>query len=258
MSAVAGLRWWIVGASSGLGRALALEMARAGAEVIASARSADALAALAGEDARIAPLPLDVTDPRSVAEAAARIGAPDGVIYAAGAYEPMRAQDWRLGVAEAVAEVNFIGALTVLSHVVPGMAERGAGRVVLIGSLAGFRGLPGAIGYGASKAALMHLAENLRADLAGSGVTVQQVNPGFIRTRLTARNDFHMPQIMTPEEAARRTLAAIRSGRFSTSFPAPFAWLFTLGRFAPLPLFHALFGGGAKASGRADRKEKKG
>lgn len=237
-----GRHWWVIGASEGLGRALAVELAAAGATVTASARSAERLEALAREVPSITALPMDVTDDAAVVAACAAVGAPFGVIYAAGAYEPMSARAWRPGAAEAMAEVNFTGALRVLSRLVPDMHARGAGRVVLIGSLAGFRGLPGAIGYGASKAALMHLAENLRADLRGTGVRVQRVNPGFIRTRLTARNDFAMPQIMEPEEAALRVVGAIRSGRFSTSFPAPFAWIFTLGRFLPLPLFHALFG----------------
>lgn len=236
-----GRHWWVIGASEGLGRALAVELAAAGATVTASARSAGRLAALAAEVPSITPRPMDVTDAASVAAACAAVPAPFGVIYAAGAYEPMSAWNWCPGAAEAMADVNFTGALRVLAHVVPAMVARGEGRVVLIGSLAGFRGLPGAIGYGASKAALMHLAENLRADLRGTGVSVQQVNPGFIRTRLTAKNDFAMPQIMEPEEAALRVMRALRNGRFSTSFPAPFAWLFTLGRYLPLPLFHALF-----------------
>lgn len=239
-----GRHWWVIGGSEGLGRALALELAAAGATVTVSARSAERLAALASQAASIAALPMDVTDDASVAAACSAVRAPFGAIYAAGAYEPMGARTWRPGVAEAMAEVNFTGALRVLAHLIPAMVQRGEGRIVLIGSLAGFRGLPRAVGYGASKSALMHLAENLRADLRGSGVAVQQVNPGFIRTRLTAKNDFHMPQILEPEEAARRVMRAIRSGRFSTSFPAPFSWLFMLGRFLPLPLFHALFGRG--------------
>lgn len=238
-----GRHWWVIGASEGLGRALAAELAAAGAMVTASARNAARLDALVGEVPSLTALPMDVTDDASVAAARAAHPPPFGVIYAAGAYEPMSARAWRPGVAEAMAEVNFTGALRVLARVVPDMAARGEGRVVLIGSLAGFRGLPGAIGYGASKAALMHLAENLRADLRGTGVAVQRVNPGFIRTRLTAKNDFAMPQIMEPEEAALAVMRAIRSGRFSTSFPAPFAWTFTLGRFLPLPIFHALFRG---------------
>lgn len=234
--------WWIIGASEGLGRALARALAGRGAHLILSARGGDRLAALAADLPGARALAMDVTDPAAVARAAAGLGTPpDGVIYCAGAYEPMPATDWRPGAAETMAEVNFTGALRVLSHLLPAMVARGTGRVVLIGSLAGHRGLPGAIGYGASKAALMHLAENLRADLRGTGIAVQQVNPGFIRTRLTARNRFAMPQIQTPEAAAERVLTAIRSGRFATSFPAPFAWLFTLGRHLPLALFQRLF-----------------
>ncbi|MFC2967598.1 SDR family NAD(P)-dependent oxidoreductase [Acidimangrovimonas pyrenivorans] len=234
-------RWWIVGASEGLGRALARALDAEGAALALSARDAARLQELAGElrDARA--LPVDVTDAAAVARAAEQAGRVDGLVYSVGAYQPMSANDWETGVAVAMAEANFLGALRVVGAVLPGMLARDAGRIVLIGSLAGFRGLPGAIGYGASKAALMHLGENLRADLRGTGVRVQLVNPGFIDTRLTRQNGFRMPQLMTPERAAARTLRAIRSGRFSTSFPAPFSTLFQLGRHLPLRLFQALF-----------------
>ena len=238
---VAGQTWWIVGASEGLGRELALALARGGAKVIASARNLERLQALAAETDGITPVALDVTDAASVQAACDRVGVPDGMLYCAGAYAPMSARNWQPEPAVAIAAVNFIGALRLLGHVVPARAARGAGRVVLIGSLAGFRGLPDAIGYGASKSALMHLAENLRADLRGTGVRVQVVNPGFITTRLTARNDFAMPQIMSAQAAAGRVLDAMRKGRFSTSFPAPFAWLFRFGRYLPLGLFQRLF-----------------
>lgn len=233
--------WWIVGASEGLGRALAEQLDAEGARLVLSARNAERLADLAGtlRDARA--VPMDVTDPASVRAAGLKAGTPDGMIYCVGLYEPMRAPDWKAGVAEAMTEANFTGALRVLAPLVPAMVQRGSGHLVLVGSLAGFRGLPGAIGYGASKAALMHLAENLRIDLRGTGVSVAQVNPGFIRTRLTAKNDFDMPQIMSPEDAAARTIRAIRSGRFATAFPAPFAWLFSWGRLLPLGLFQRLF-----------------
>lgn len=237
-----GRRWWVIGASAGLGRAIALELAAAGATVIASARNAQALEALAREVPAISALPMDVTSDASVRGAFEKADTPFGIIYAAGAYEPMSAQTWLPEQAETMAEVNFVGALRVLSHLIPELLEKDTGRVVLIGSLAGFRGLPGAIGYGASKAALMHLGENLRADLRGTEVKAQIINPGFIRTRLTAKNAFAMPQIMEPEAAAERVLAAIRAGRFATSFPAPFAWIFTVGRHLPLALFQAIFG----------------
>lgn len=245
MTAFAGKSWWVIGASEGLGRALARGIHARGGRVIMSARSEARLRELAASLPGARPVAMDVTDPASVARAAALVGTVEGVVYCAGAYTPMPAQTWDGAAAAAMAEVNFTGALHVLGHVVPDMVARGAGRIVVIGSLAGFRGLPGAIGYGASKAALMHLAENMAADLKGTGVTVQRINPGFIRTRLTARNDFAMPQIQTPEAAAARTLDAIGSGRFCTSFPAPFAWLFTLGRCLPLGLFHRILARGA-------------
>lgn len=234
-----GKTWWLIGASEGLGRALALNLAETGARVIASARSAERLSDLA-QTAGISAVAVDVTDAASVAQAAAQVGDIDGVIYCAGAYEPVTAQDWHEDAVERMAEVNFNGALRVLGRVVPGMAARDAGHIVLVGSLAGYRGLPGAIGYGASKAALMHLGETLRADLRGTGVRVQLANPGFIDTRLTQKNSFDMPQLMSAQQAADHVMRAIRSGRFSTSFPRPFAWLFTLGRYLPLGLFQAL------------------
>ncbi len=234
--------WWIIGASEGLGRALAEALDAAGANLILSARSAERLAAISGRlrDARA--VAMDVTDDASVRRAAEQAGDIDGLIYCVGLYDPMPATNWHPGAPEAMTEANFTGALRVLGRVLPGMLARDAGRIVLIGSLAGHRGLPGAIGYGASKAALMHLGENLAVDLRGTGVRVQLANPGFIRTRLTEKNNFPMPQIMEPEDAAGHVIRAIRSGRFSTSFPAPFSWLFTVGRHLPIGWFHRLFG----------------
>lgn len=234
-------RWWIVGASEGLGRAIARALNVEGAELILSARDEGRLRDLAEELHAARAVPMDVTDAASVARAAAEAGDVDGVIYAAGAYEPMAATEWKSEAAVNMAETNFVGALRVVGAVLPALVAREAGRVVLIGSLSGFRGLPGAIGYGASKAGLMHLAENLRADLRCTGVTVQLVNPGFIDTRLTRKNSFRMPQIMSPDAAAAQVMRAIRLGRFSTSFPAPFAWAFTLGRHLPLALFQRMF-----------------
>lgn len=234
-------RWWIVGASEGLGRALARALDAQGAALVLSARSADRLADLAAGLRDAQPVPMDVTDPASVAAAARAAGRIDGLIYCAGAYRPMSATGMDPGAAATIADTNFTGALRVVGAALPDLLARRAGRLVLVGSLSGFRGLPGAIGYGASKAAVMHLAENLRADLRDTGVTVQVVNPGFIDTRLTRQNDFRMPMIMSPEDAAARVLRAIRRGRFSTSFPAPFSWLFRLGACLPLSLFQALF-----------------
>lgn len=241
MPDLAGKRYWLVGASEGLGRALARNLDSAGASLVLSARSAGRLASLAQHLRDAETVPIDVTDPESVSNAWETVGELDGLIYCAGAYDPVSATDWQADAVRRMGAVNFLGALNVLGEVVPRFVANGRGHIVLIGSLSGFRGLPGAIGYGASKAGLMHLAENLRIDLRGTGVAVQRVNPGFINTRLTAKNDFRMPQIIEPEEAAERVLAAMRSGRFSTSFPAPFSWLFTVGQHLPLGLFQRIF-----------------
>lgn len=229
-----GRRYWLVGASEGLGRALAARMSAAGAELILSARSGDRLAELAAGlpgPARV--LEMDVADDRSVAAAAAAAGEVDGLVWLAGVYWPMRAQDWDAARAVAMADVNFTGCLRVLGQALPPMLARGRGHVVLTGSLSGFRGLPGAVGYGASKAAVMSLAETLRADLKGSGVEVQLANPGFIRTRLTAKNDFAMPFLMEPEDAARRMFRLMESRRFAGNFPRGFGAMFRLAQFLP-------------------------
>ncbi|MGB8622603.1 MAG: SDR family NAD(P)-dependent oxidoreductase [Paracoccaceae bacterium] len=237
-----GKRYWIVGASEGLGHALAQALDAKGAALVLSARNADRLTALAEGLHDAAPLPLDVTDRASIEQAAAQAGEVDGVIYCAGFYEPANAADWARDAVEAMCEVNFMGAVRLLGRVVPGFAARGAGHVVLIGSLAGYRGLPDSVGYGASKAGLMNLGESLYADLRRKGVKVQVISPGFIKTRLTEKNAFAMPQIMSPEEAAAHVVKAMESGRMSTAFPRPFAWLFTWGRFLPARLFSRILG----------------
>ena len=229
-----GKRYWLVGASEGLGAALAHQLSRAGAEVVVSARTKDRLedltAALPG---RARAVPCDVSDRESVESAAHEIGEVDGLVYLAAVYWPMHARDWNATQVEAMCDVNFTGAARTLGAVVPGMIERDRGHVVLTGSLSGFRGLPGAVGYAASKAGVMVLAESLHADLRGSGVQVQLVNPGFIRTRTTAKNDFKMAQIMEPEDAARRMFEFMGGDGFKTSFPHPFASLFRGGQFLP-------------------------
>lgn len=238
-----GKTYWIVGASEGLGRAIAAALAAEGADLILSSRNRDRLAALARDLGTGRALPMDVTDSASVRQAIDEAGPVDGVIFSAGLYDPMTAAAWDTEAALRMCDANFLGAMRLLGGVVPAMIARGQGHVVLIGSLAGYRGLPGAIGYGASKAALMHLAECLRGETLGTGVTVQLANPGFIRTRLTAKNTFHMPSLMTPEAAASQVLRLMRGGRFRRDFPRPFAWLFTLGRFLPERLFYRLFRG---------------
>jgi NADP-dependent 3-hydroxy acid dehydrogenase YdfG len=238
-----GKRYWLVGASEGLGAALAHKLSAAGAEVIVSARNAERLEELAaGLPGRARAVPVDVRDDESVARAAGAVGEIDGMVYLAGVYWPMPSTGWSAEEVTAMADVNFTGAVRVLGQVVPAMVARGAGHIVLTGSLSGFRGLPGAIGYTASKAGVMNLAESMRADLWRTGVRVQLANPGFIRTRLTDKNDFHMPFIMTPEAAAQEMFELMcDEGTFQRHFPRLFSYVFRLSRLLPDWLYYRLF-----------------
>jgi len=154
------------------------------------------------------------------------------VILVAGAYWPMSARNWDAEQVETMADVNFTGYLRVLGQVVPGMVERDSGHIVITSSLTAFRGLPGSIGYTASKAGNLSLAECLYADLKDTGVDVQVAMPGFIKTRMTDKNTFKMPAIMPPEAAAQEMFELMNSDAFKKSFPTVFASLF---RGAQLP-----------------------
>jgi NAD(P)-dependent dehydrogenase (short-subunit alcohol dehydrogenase family) len=228
-----GKTYWLVGASEGLGRELAQKLSAQGASLILSARNAERLEELCEELPNAHALPLDVTDLDAVRRASAKIATLDGVIYNAGAYEPMPTSDWNTDAALRMLDVNFSGAVRVLGEAVPRLLRQGHGDITLIGSLAGYRGLPNAVGYGASKAALISLAETMRFDLKDSGVVVRVINPGFIKTRLTDKNDFKMPMLMSPERAAQHVFRTMLSRRFRTDFPRPFSWILRALDFLP-------------------------
>ena len=237
-----GKRYWIVGASEGLGRAVAERVSRVGADVVLTARSADRLTDLAQTLPGTANVvTCDVADSDSVAQAAAEVGEIDGLIYLAGVYWPQSAAEWDAEQVVKMCDINLTGAARVLGHVVPDMVARGSGHIVLTGSLSGFRGLPNSIGYGASKAGLMALAESMYADLRTTGVDVQLVNPGFIKTRLTEKNDFKMPMIMEPADAALQFFEHMNDDSFARNFPRSFGALFRLANFVPDALYYRLF-----------------
>jgi short-subunit dehydrogenase len=237
-----GKRYWLVGASEGLGRALAMKLSKTGCELILSARSAERLEGLVAElPGRARAVACDVADGESVARAAAEAGEIDGMVYLAGVYWPMKATEWDTGRVATMVDVNLTGAARVLGEVLPGMLARGAGHIVLTGSLSGFRGLPGAVGYGASKAGIMSMGETMRIDLKGTGVVVQNANPGFVRTRLTEKNDFRMPFLMEPEAAAEHMMTLMRSDRFSSSFPWAFGAWFRFSQVLPDWLYYRVY-----------------
>lgn len=238
-----GKRYWLIGASEGLGKGLAEILSRAGAEVIVSSRSEDALVkvvdALPGKASYQT---IDIGDDDSVKDAAAAVGEVDGIVLLAGVYWPFGADEWDADKATAMVNINFTGFVRVLGQVVPAMVDRDAGHIVITSSLTGFRGLPGSIGYTASKAATMSLAECMYADLRKTGVDVQVANPGFIKTRLTDKNNFSMPFIMTPEDAAQKMFDHMNTDHFKTSFPMVFSWVFRLSQFLPDWAYYRIFG----------------
>ncbi|MEM8653224.1 MAG: SDR family NAD(P)-dependent oxidoreductase [Pseudomonadota bacterium] len=237
-----GKRYWLVGASDGLGRALAHCLSRSGVEVVVSARSEDKLKALVEElPGKASYQTVDIADTDSVRAAAQAVGEIDGLVLLAGVYWPFSARDWDADQAIAMADINFTGFMRVLGEVVPAFVEKDAGHIVITSSLTGFRGLPGSIGYTASKAATMSLAECIHADLRSTGVRVQVANPGFIKTQLTDKNDFKMPFIMEPEQAAREMFELMLTENFKKSFPTFFSLLFRGSQFLPDWLYYRIF-----------------
>jgi len=253
---------WLVGASSGIGRATASALHARGATVYVSARNAQALDEWVtqhpGADAqgrtRAVALPLDATDAQAVRVAAHAVGAQqpmDLVIYCAGHYRELRAQDFSLEEMLKHQQINYVGALHVLDAVLPAMQARAAagaagGHISLVSSVAGFRGLPKSLAYGPTKAALINLAETLYLDLQPQGIGVSVINPGFVETPLTAHNDFAMPALVTPEQAAQAILRGWAHGDFEIHFPKRFTCWMKLLRLMPyrwyFPLVRKLTG----------------
>jgi len=233
---------WITGASSGIGRALALRMAADGWTVCASARGAEALAALEREGGgRIHAVPLDVTDLAAVKAAVAGMLARHGriglAVLNAGTYIPDSAATFDSADFRRTYELNVMGAVHCLDAVLPHFIDRRAGHVALVASVAGYRGLPSAMAYGSSKAALIHLAESLRfeGDKHGFGVTI--VNPGFVKTPLTDKNRFPMPFIVTAEQAADYMAEGLRKRDFEIVFPGRMAALMKTLKGLPYRLY---------------------
>jgi NAD(P)-dependent dehydrogenase (short-subunit alcohol dehydrogenase family) len=275
-----GTRVWVVGASSGIGAELARALHRRGARVAVSARRADALRALFEPDgtattpsaaaavgaataadatAATAPgagasapeiLPLDVTDAAAVADACdglrARWGGVDLVLWVAGTYQPMRAQTFDGEAARRMLDTNLTAVFGGLSSVLPMLLAQRGGGIALVSSVAGYSGLPQALAYGPTKAALINLAESLYLDLRPAGIGVYLVNPGYVDTPATASNAYRMPALISAREAAEATLAGIAEGRFEIHYPKRFTRWLKFARLLPyrlyFPLIHRVTG----------------
>ncbi len=236
-----GRRVWLIGASSGIGAALAALLLDQGAHVALSARNHAALEQHCGGRARALALPLDVTDHASVVAARDELRGLwpriDLVLLLAGGYSEMRADSFDLAAANRLVDLNLRGAFNCLDAVLPVLLEQGGGGLGIVASVAGYAGLPKALAYGPTKAALINLSESLYLDLRPRGIAVYQINPGFVDTPLTAANDFPMPALMTAEAAAWELLRGMERGQFHIHFPKRFTNGLRLARLLPYRLY---------------------
>lgn len=249
---------WITGASTGMGRELALQMARRGYIVAATARSGDMLEKLRAEAAAangvVRAFPCDVTDRRAMAATVRAIEKAVGpirvAVFNAGIYIPTHGEAISLDDFEKTFAVNLSGTMNGLAPVIERMKAQGCGQVVLVASPSGYSGLPAASAYGATKAALINLAESLAFDFEKLNIRIQVVNPGFVDTPATERNDFDMPALMPVEKAAARMIAGIENGGFEITFPRRFTYVLKLLRMLPHRLYFKIMN---RATGWAAR-----
>jgi short-subunit dehydrogenase len=225
-----GQRVWLLGASTGIGLALAKDLHARGARVAVSARKAEALQAFAAAHPGSLALPLDATQEPSVTQAAQHMlqawGGMDLVMYCAGHYKAQSATAFDLQEMLRHEQINYVGALHMLAATLPTLLKQKSGHISLIASVAGYRGLPKSLAYGPTKAALINLAEALYIDLHDQGLGVSLVCPGFVETPLTAQNEFHMPALITPEQAAKAIVQGWARGAFEMHFPKRFtSWV---------------------------------
>ena len=235
---------WLVGASTGIGRATASLLHAQGARVVVSARTADALGTFVAQHPGALALPLDATDLHAVERAANTVlamGRLDGMVYFAGHYNEMRSDAMDLADMLRHLQINYVGALHVLHAVLPPLlanSTRGGGSFVsLVGSVAGYGGLPKSLAYGPTKAALINLAQTLYLDLHAKNMNVSLINPGFVETPLTAQNKFKMPALISPDEAAAEILRGWARGDFEIHFPKRFTLLMKALQLLPYPLY---------------------
>ena len=235
---------WLIGASSGIGKALALQLAQAGWTVAISARRPGPLRVMREQYAALHPYTLDVTEPESLRVASEAIerelGPVEMAIVNAGDYEPMPLQDFDVALFRKLCDVNYMGMVNALEAILPAMQARGSGQVLLTASIAGYRGLPRSAPYSASKAAVINLAESLHVELKQQGVLLRVINPGFVRSPLTDKNDFKMPFLIEADEAAQAIMRELPKQNFEIAFPKPFMWIMKTLRILPYWLYFLL------------------
>ncbi len=236
-----GQRIWIIGASSGIGAELARKLMALGAKLALSARNLGALQLVSAGYAETMVLPLDITQSSEILTARDAILAKwegiDLVLIVAGTYQKMRAEDFNLIAAKQLVDTNLNGPLNCLDAVLPVLLSQGKGGLGIVASIAGLSGLPQALIYGPTKAALMNLCQSLYLDLRPRGISVYLINPGFVATPLTAKNDFTMPALISAKTAAKEIIHGIERGEFHIHFPKRFTNWLRLLRLLPYRLY---------------------
>ena len=240
---LAGKVTWVVGASSGIGAAVARELARRGATVAISARRREQLEKVSDGDMLV--VPADVTDAASLGAAAVevrdRLGPIDLVVLSAGYWQQMDVDAWDTDVFDRHLQVNLVGMSNAIAAVLPEMLQRRSGVIAGISSVAGYRGLSGSEAYGATKAGQINLLESLRVHVAPRGVHVVTICPGFVRTDLTAGNDFPMPFMIEASQAGIAICNGLERERSEIVFPLRMAALMKVARLVPVSLWTTLW-----------------
>ncbi|MCG7981618.1 MAG: SDR family NAD(P)-dependent oxidoreductase [Candidatus Thiodiazotropha lotti] len=237
---------WITGGGSGIGRSLAHTLSDRGWIVVISGRNREKLRITAESGGRdsIRQMTLDVTDPQSVNDVVGEIereyGSVDYAFLNAGDYSPMRLSDFNPQLFRRLNDVNYLGVVNCLAALIPGMRQRAQGQILITASLSGYCGLPGAAPYSATKAALINLAESLQPELLQLGIHIRLINPGFVATDLTDKNDFKMPFLITPAMAAEVIQDQLMSNRFEIRFPTTFSWIMKVLSWMPYRVYFAL------------------
>jgi NADP-dependent 3-hydroxy acid dehydrogenase YdfG len=236
-------RIWVIGASSGIGEACAKAFMNAGAKVALSSRRAERLNTLAqsAEPGQALALSLDVTHQEQLISAYQSIleawGGLDLLLFVSGVYTPLRADNFDFEIAQKTIDANLLGPMRAVSIVLPNMLKGHAGHIAIVGSVAGYSGLPKALAYGPSKAGIINFCETLYYDLLPQGVSVHMISPGFVATEATAQNDFEMPALITAQEAAQEILAGLQAGEFDIHFPKRFSGFLKFLRILPYPVY---------------------
>lgn len=238
-----GKRIWVIGASSGIGEACSKSLLAAGAKVALSGRRIERLTQLAGAAPinQTLVLPVDVSHEQQISSAYQQIlvnwGGLDVLLFVAGIYTPLRVDQFEISIAEQTINANLLGPMRAVAIVLPEMLKNHAGHIAIVGSVAGYSGLPKALAYGPSKAGIINFCETLHYDLLPLGISVHMISPGFVATEATANNDFEMPALITAEQAAQDILNGMEKGKFDIHFPKRFSRFLKFLRILPYPLY---------------------